>query len=41
MTRRQPRNNGKPRKTEPGAIRFKSDKNTNNTQQPKKPDGTT
>ncbi|BAZ52668.1 hypothetical protein NIES4103_53330 [Nostoc sp. NIES-4103] len=40
MTRRQPRNNGKPRKTEPGAIRFNSDKNINNQQQPTKPDGT-
>ncbi|MFN6572608.1 hypothetical protein [Dendronalium sp. ChiSLP03b] len=40
MTRRQPRNNGKPRKTEPGAVRFKSDKNNNNEQQHKKLDET-
>ncbi|WP_263975716.1 hypothetical protein [Amazonocrinis nigriterrae] len=39
MTSQQPGNNGKPRKTESGAIRFKSDKNINNEQQPNKPQG--
>lgn len=40
MTRRQPRDNRKPPKTESGAIGFKSDKNINNNNepQPKKPD---
>lgn len=40
MTRRQPLNNGKPRKTEPGAVRFQSEKNNTNEQQHKKLDET-
>ncbi|YAF97456.1 MAG: hypothetical protein AB3A66_07305 [Nodularia sp. CChRGM 3473] len=39
MTRQEPPNNGKPRKTEPGAIRVKSQKNIIDKQQDKKLDG--
>ncbi|BAY12366.1 hypothetical protein [Calothrix sp. NIES-2098] len=40
MARRKPPNNGKPRKTEPGAIRIDSKPKTDNQQQPKKLDDT-
>lgn len=38
--RRKPPNNGKPAKTEPGAIRFNTNEKSENQQQPKKLDDT-
>ncbi|MDZ8053073.1 MAG: hypothetical protein RMX68_003305 [Aulosira sp. ZfuVER01] len=40
MARRKPPNNGKPAKTEPGAIRINSNPKTENQEQPKKLDET-